>query len=340
MTKLFENYPLTALNTFRLSANSAYFSEIHSVNELLELLSDVQFTHLSKLVLGGGSNVLFTGDFDGLIILNKICGTSTVRETDDLVFVHAGAGENWHQFVLKTISMGLGGLENLSLIPGCVGAAPIQNIGAYGIEIKNTFHSLEAVSMEEGKLRTFSKDECRFGYRDSIFKQEEKGKYIITGVTFALSKKPLLHLDYGAIKQELTVKNIVHPTIQDVSNAVISIRQSKLPDPKVIGNAGSFFKNPEVKNEKAEELRMQFPEIVSFPFTDTTSKLAAGWMIEKCGWKGKRIGNVGMHEKQALVLVNYGGATGNELINHARMVQTSVNEKFGVTLEMEVNIIS
>ncbi len=340
MAKLLENYPLTALNTFGLSANSAYFSEIQSVNELLELLSDVQFTQLSKLVLGGGSNVLFTGDFSGLIILNRICGVTTNQETDENVLVHAGAGENWHQFVLKTISMGLGGLENLSLIPGCVGAAPIQNIGAYGVEIKNTFHSLEAVSIEDGKLQTFSKDECRFGYRDSIFKQEEKGKYIITGVTFALSKKPILHLDYGAIKQELNVKNIEHPTIQDVSNAVIAIRQSKLPDPKVIGNAGSFFKNPEVENEKAEELRMQYPEIVSFPFTATTSKLAAGWLIEKCGWKGKRIGNVGMHEKQALVLVNYGGATGNELINHARMVQTSVNEKFGVTLEMEVNIIS
>lgn len=338
MAGIQKNVSLRDLNTFGLAVNAAYFAEIQSVEELKAVLTDPVAKPLKKMVLGGGSNVLFTKDFDGLIILNRITGIST-QEENDSVLVTAGAGENWHQFVLKTIDQGLAGLENLSLIPGCVGAAPIQNIGAYGVEIKDTFHSLQAMEIETGELHTFDLNKCRFGYRDSIFKREAKDRYIITSVTFRLSRVPVLHLNYGAIKDELKKMNVDHPTIRDVSNAVIAIRQSKLPDPKVIGNAGSFFKNPEVKNEVVEKIRTDYPDVVSFPVTENISKLAAGWLIEKSGWKGKRENNVGMHEKQALVLVNYGNARGAELIAHAKKVQETVKEKFGVVLEMEVNIV-
>jgi UDP-N-acetylmuramate dehydrogenase len=339
MTVFNRNHSLRGLNTFGIDVSALYYTEFQTVTELQEILNQPEIRSADKLVLGGGSNILFTGNYNGAVLLNRISGINVQDETEDDALVSAGAGENWHSFVLKTMELNLGGLENLSLIPGCVGAAPIQNIGAYGVEIKDTFHSLEAFKISDCTVRTFSKNECAFGYRDSIFKNDAKGKYIITSVTFRLSKKPVLHLNYGAIKQELVKMNINDPTIRDVSNAVIAIRQSKLPDPKVIGNAGSFFKNPEVNNSVVETIRLHHPEVVAYPVSDHSSKLAAGWLIEQCGWKGKRIGNVGMHEKQALVLVNYGNATGMELVDHAKRVQQSVKETFGVHLEMEVNII-
>lgn len=333
------DFSLKNLNTFGINVKARFFTEVHSVTELQQVIENEKHKGLKILVLGGGSNILFTKDFDGLIILNRILGIQVSNETEENILISAGSGENWHQFVLHTLQLNAGGLENLSLIPGCLGAAPIQNIGAYGVEIKDTFHSLEAVSVTNGTVRTFTKQECEFGYRDSIFKRNEKGKYIITGVTFQLSKTPVLHMSYGAITQELEKQHIANPTIKDISNAVIAIRQSKLPDPREIGNAGSFFKNPEVENKIVAALKINYPDLVAYPVSAHSSKLAAGWLIENCGWKGKRVGNVGMHEKQALVLVNYGNATGEELIAHARRVQESVKEKFGVLLEMEVNIV-
>ncbi len=337
--KVYTDFSLKSLNTFGLNVKARFYTEVHSVSELQEVLQNEDSKGKKKLILGGGSNVLFTQDFEGLVILNRILGIQVNEESDQHVLITAGSGENWHQFVLHTLDLSLGGLENLSLIPGCVGAAPIQNIGAYGVEIKDTFYSLQTVSIIDGTIRSFTKGECQFGYRDSIFKRNQKGKYIITGVTFQLNRNPSLHISYGAISQELEKQHIAKPTIKDVSNAVISIRQSKLPDPKQIGNAGSFFKNPEVENEIVAGLKIKYPDLVSYPVSDHSAKLAAGWLIENCGWKGKRIGNVGMHEKQALVLVNYGNASGEELITHAKRVQESVNEKFGVYLEMEVNIV-
>lgn len=339
MMALLEKHSLKELNTFGLSSISDYYAEVASLSDLKALLTDKKVQQLPKLVLGGGSNVLFVHDFRGLVIQNRIMGIEVVRENEKDVWIKAGGGENWHGFVLRTIEMNLGGLENLSLIPGCVGAAPIQNIGAYGVEIKDHFDSLEAMDLNTGTIRRFSAEQCNFGYRDSVFKREEKEKYIITSVTFRLNKHHQLHLNYGAIKQELEKMNISAPTIRDVSNAVIAIRSSKLPDPKVIGNAGSFFKNPEVENSLVDTIKTHHPDVVSYPVSDHSSKLAAGWLIEQCGWKGKRMGNVGMHEKQALVLVNHGNATGEELVEHAKRVQQSVKEKFGVELEMEVNLI-
>jgi UDP-N-acetylmuramate dehydrogenase len=335
-----KNFPLKSLNTFALDVKAAFYTEVHSPEELKEILSDKEAKTDKKMILGGGSNVLFTGNFPGLIIHNKITGIERLTSDENYEFIKTGAGVVWHDLVLQTIKYGLGGLENLSLIPGFTGAAPIQNIGAYGVEIKNTFYSLNAVNLESGETETFNAEECRFGYRDSIFKQEAKGKYAITDVTFRLNKKPVLNTTYGAIEQELNTMGISTPTIRDVSNAVIRIRQSKLPDPKVIGNAGSFFKNPEVAIEKYNSLKKEFREITAYPAAHNKMKLAAGWLIEQCGWKGKMVGQTGMHAKQALVLVNAGNATGKELIEHALRVQKSVYEKFGVELEMEVNIIS
>jgi UDP-N-acetylmuramate dehydrogenase len=312
--------------------------EVHSTEELLKVLNDDKIKNEKKLILGGGSNMLFTGDFDGVVILNRLVKIEKVSEDEDHVFITAGAGLNWHSFVLYTVDHNYQGLENLSLIPGCVGAAPIQNIGAYGVEIRNTFQSLNALNIEEGKIHQFDNESCRFGYRDSIFKQEGKNKYCILDVTFCLNKKGKLNTSYGAIEDQLKLMNVSEPNLKDVSNAVIAIRKSKLPDPQVIGNAGSFFKNPEIPGEQFEKLVKEFPGLVGYP-SGGKVKLAAGWLIEQCGWKGKRIGNVGMHEKQALVLVNYGGASGGELLAHAVSVRESVFKKFGVELEMEVNII-
>lgn len=337
--KITENQSLKSFNTFGLDVSCRWFAEAGNVEELLNVISEPRFKDVRTMVLGGGSNVLFKNNFDGLIIHNNILGIDIIHEDEQFAMVKSGAGVVWNDLVQFAIQKNFPGLENLSLIPGNVGAAPIQNIGAYGVEIKKTFSELTAVTLNDGSIRTFSSEECRFGYRDSIFKQEAKNKYVIVDVTFKLDKKEVLNTTYGAINDQLKVMNVMNPTILDVSEAVIAIRRSKLPDPKQIGNAGSFFKNPEIAQRQYDELKNNFPDIVGYPTTPGKIKVAAGWLIEKAGWKGNRIGNVGMHEKQALVLVNYGSATGEELIAHARKVQESVRGKFGVVIEMEVNVI-
>ncbi|MBP6658200.1 MAG: UDP-N-acetylmuramate dehydrogenase [Bacteroidia bacterium] len=337
--KIHANYPLQKLNTFGLNVLTTNYCKVTSVEDIKELLAKPEISGQNKLILGGGSNMLFSKDYQGLIIHNCIEGIRIDSQGEDQVLVSAGGGVNWHSFVLFCVDHGFGGIENLSLIPGCVGAAPIQNIGAYGVEIKDTFFELTAVNLTDGCIQKFNAAQCHFGYRDSVFKREGKNKFIITEVTFRLSKNPVINVSYGAIKSQLESMNITAPTIKDVSDAVIAIRQSKLPDPKVIGNAGSFFKNPEIPTEQFNELQKSFPDVVGYKTHDQLTKVAAGWLIENSGWKGKRIGNTGMHDKQALVLVNYGNATGNELIEHAKRVQSSVKDKFDIDLEMEVNII-
>ncbi len=326
---------LLSYNTFGVDATARAFIEINSVNELQNVLIRNAFP---IIILGGGSNILLTGDLDALVVKNNLLGKTIVEETDDYAIVEAGAGENWHELVLWSLGKGLSGLENLSLIPGLVGAAPIQNIGAYGVELKDVFVKLEAVGLATGKITSFSKEECQFGYRDSIFKKALKGKYCITKIYLRLSKKPSINISYGAIADTLKKMEITKPTAQDVSNAIIQIRSSKLPDPKILSNSGSFFKNPEIDHDTFEKLRNQFPDIVFYELPDNQVKIPAGWLIEQCGWKGKQVGNVGCHDRQALVLINYGGATGQELLNLARIVAQSVKEKFGIDLSPEVNI--
>ncbi len=283
--------------------------------------------------------MLFSSDYPGIVIHIKTKGIEILSEDDNYAYVKASSGEVWHDFVLWCLDQNLGGIENLSLIPGCVGAAPIQNIGAYGVELKDVFTELEAMDLEDGSRRIFTYDECRFAYRDSIFKGEEKNHYAIISITLRLNKQHVLNTSYGAIEEELSRMGVKSPGIRDISNAVINIRKSKLPDPAEIGNAGSFFKNPEIAESYFEELKAKHPEIVAYKTSTGMIKIAAGWLIEKCGWKGIRSGQVGMHAKQALVLVNYGGASGEELIMHADKVIESVHEKFGILLEKEVNVI-
>ncbi len=339
MTAIKENFSLKKFNTFGVDVSCRYFAEIGSEQDIQNLIADDKYNRQQKFVLGGGSNILFTKNFDGIVLHDRFEGIGVVSVDEDYAFVKAGAGEAWHELVLYCLGKNFGGVENLSLIPGFVGAAPIQNIGAYGEELKNVFHSLTAIDLSTGEPKVFSADECRFGYRDSIFKREAKNKYIITDVTLRLNKKPVINTTYGAIEKELEHMNVTSPTIGDVSNAVIKIRSSKLPDPKVIGNCGSFFKNPTIPIEKYDRLQHVFPDLVAYPAQGNAMKLSAGWMIEKCGWKGKRNGNVGMHKDQALVLVNYGGATGRELLQHAAEVQKSVKESFGIIMEAEVNVL-
>ncbi|UII25462.1 UDP-N-acetylmuramate dehydrogenase [Fulvivirga maritima] len=331
---------LKPYNTFGLEAKTRLYTEVNSIKELQETLKTEEAKSNPLLILGGGSNILLTQDFDGLTIKNTITGKTIVEETDDFVLIKVGAGEVWHHFVTYAIEQNWGGTENLSLIPGTVGAAPMQNIGAYGIEIKEIFESLEAVNIETGEIETFNKEQCQFGYRESVFKRNLKGKYIIAHVTFKLSKKDhQLHIEYGAIKSMLEELKIKSPTIQDVSQAVISIRQSKLPDPKEIGNSGSFFKNPTITNIDFESLKVDYPNIPGYELPDNEVKVPAGWLIEQAGWKGYTNGNIGVHKKQALVLVNYGGGNGNDIWALAQEIQASVVKKFGIELHPEVNII-
>lgn len=290
-------------------------------------------------VLGGGSNLLLTKDIEALVLKNEIKGIKIIRSFRHCVHVAIGGGEVWHSFVLWAIQKKLGGVENLSLIPGTVGAAPIQNIGAYGVELKDIFVKLEAIDLKTGKTRIFYKKDCQFGYRDSIFKKSLKGKVLITKVVLRLSKKHRINASYGAIRSMLEKKQIKQPGIRDISEAVIAIRSSKLPDPAQLGNAGSFFKNPEIAQTTFNRLQKRFPNIVFYQLPEKRVKVPAGWLIEQCGWKGKRIGNTGSHAQQALVIVNYGGATGEEVKTHATNVIASVKEKFGITLVPEVNII-
>lgn len=333
-----ENTSLKAYNTFGIEAKAKFFAEFDNLASLRELLLFSQSSSLPLLVIGGGSNMLLTKDFEGLVIRNKIRGIEVLKEDEMEVLIRSGSGEVWHEFVQHCVAKGYGGIENLSLIPGFVGASPMQNIGAYGVEIKDVFHSLEAMAIADGSLRSFSREECKFGYRESIFKKEAKGKYIIVSVTYKLSKKPQLNTSYGAIEQELIKMGVKVPGISEVSQAVINIRRSKLPDPAVIGNAGSFFKNPEIPKDVFESLKSRFPDVVAYP-TLHGMKVAAGWLIEQTGWKGKRIGETGVHKNQALVLVNYGEAKGAEVLNLASAIQQDVLNKFGIVLEMEVNII-
>ncbi len=295
------------------------------------------------LILGGGSNVLFTQDFDGLVLKNSLKGIEIVKEVGDKVFIKAASGENWHQFVLWCIEKNFAGIENLSLIPGCVGAAPMQNIGAYGVELKDVFHELEAIEIATGTTKIFSNDVCRFGYRESVFKKELKNQFIITSVTFQLhnlnvSDLYIYHVDYGDIKAELAENSVFDLNIKAVSDAIIKIRSSKLPDPKELGNSGSFFKNPVISNEQFALLQQAYPLMPSYNAGEGKTKVPAGWLIEQCGWKGKRVGNTGAHAKQALVLVNYGNATGSEVKELATAIQQSVKEKFGIEIEAEVNV--
>ena len=331
------NIDLKPFNTFGISSQADHFSRFSSVEELRRLLE--QFRGQELLILGGGSNILFTKNFRGVALRNEIKGFEIINNSADHVLVRSGAGEVWHEFVMKCIEHGFAGLENLSLIPGSVGASPMQNIGAYGVEIKDVFHSLEALHIETGEIHTFDKDACEFGYRESVFKRKLKGQYVIVSVSFNLSKHPDPNTSYGAIESELKKMGVTVPTIRDVSNAVIAIRTSKLPDPKLIGNAGSFFKNPVVDQSIVDKILDNYPDAPNYPAEPGKRKLAAGWLIEKAGWKGKTIDHYGVHKLQALVLVNYGGATGKEVYDLSSAIIADIQEKFGVTLEREVNIM-
>jgi UDP-N-acetylmuramate dehydrogenase len=336
---LISSYSLLDLNTFHMDIKAQWFASFSSKAELRALLADRRVTEEPLLILGGGSNILFTEDFEGVVLKNNIKGIHTAEETNDTILVDVGAGENWHQFVLHAVSNGWAGIENLSLIPGSVGASPIQNIGAYGVEVKDVIASVEAVNIETKESRQFSNGECQFGYRDSIFKREEKGKWVITKVRFALRKNATLNTTYGAIKDTLDKMGISVPSIADVSQAVISIRRSKLPDPTQIGNAGSFFKNPEISVKQFASLKETYPNMVSYPIDASKVKVPAGWLIETAGWKGKNFGTYGVHKDQALVLVNYGNADGNDIKQLAQSIKHSIWETFGIQLETEVNII-
>lgn len=333
------DFSLKKYNTFGIDVKAKGYTQFKNESELLEILDNEEYKNLPKLVLGGGSNILFTKDFDGLVMHNQIKGIEIIGQNDTSVYLKAGAGELWHDLVLFTVARGFGGLENLSLIPGCVGAAPVQNIGAYGVEIKDCMESLEAIHIATGDKAVFTNQDCLFGYRDSIFKQHFKGKFVITNVFFKLEKNPHLNISYGAITDTLKEMNVFKPTVKDVSDAVIHIRKSKLPDPYVIGNAGSFFKNPEIPEEQFANLKVQYPTIPSFPCEPGKVKVPAGWLNEQCGWKGKVIGNAGVHKNQALVLINCGKATGEEIKNLSLEIKKSVIEKFGIELETEVNIL-
>jgi UDP-N-acetylmuramate dehydrogenase len=336
--KIKTDYPLESLNTFGIRVDGKYFTRVASVADIGKAVEFAGMKNLPLLVLGGGSNVLFNGSFDGLVMKVDISGIQKVGENFSHVFLKVGAGENWDEFVKYCVERNLAGVENLSLIPGNVGACPIQNIGAYGVEMEDCFEELEFYHFDKSSVVTYKRDDCGFDYRDSIFKKDLKAKGVVISVTFRLNKVPVLKTGYGSIREELQRMGVKEPTIKDLREAVIRIRTSKLPDPKEIGNAGSFFKNPTVSQEQHASLLADYPSLVSFSQANGTHKLAAGWLIEQCGWKGVKAGNAGVHEKQALVLVNHGGAAGAEILNLAVQIRESVKEKFGVDLEREVNV--
>ena len=336
--EILTNFSLKNYNTFGIEAKAKHFVAVHNETELKTILEENKSQQ--KFVLGGGSNMLLTQDIEALVIHIDLKGKKIIKENDDFVWVESQAGENWHEFVLWTIDQNLGGLENMSLIPGNVGTTPVQNIGAYGTEIKDTFESCEAMKIENQEMKTFTKDECHFGYRESIFKNEVKDQYIITSVVFKLTKRNhKINTSYGDITAELAKKNITNPTLKDVSNAVIAIRQSKLPDPKELGNSGSFFKNPILLKSDFEKIHQQFPEMKYYEISKTEVKVPAGWLIEQAGFKGKRFGDAGIHKNQALVLVNYGSATGQEILNVSKTIQETIFKTFGIHIEAEVNVI-
>lgn len=332
-----ENAPLRPYNTFGLNAQAAHFTAVQSVDQLRQAL---QSGIRPVFILGGGSNVLFTRDLPGLVIRNEIRGIEVVRQFKNRVWVRIGGGEVWHDFVLWAVQHGYGGVENLSLIPGSAGAAPVQNIGAYGVELKDVFVGLEALELDTGLSKYFSRTACQFGYRDSFFKRAGKGRYCITSITLSLTTgRHPLNISYGDIRKTLADMGVKAPSIADISRAVIQIRSSKLPDPAVIGNCGSFFKNPETERAVLENILKTHPHAPHYPLAGGRVKIPAGWLIEQCGWKGKRVGNTGCYEKQALVLVNHGGATGEEVKNLAFAIMDSVEKTFGIRLEAEVNLL-
>lgn len=333
-----QNISLKSFNTFGIDANAKHFVSVNSINELQEVLKLNEYPQ--TFILGGGSNMLLTKDIEALVIHVNIKGIEIISNDNKNVVVKVNAGENWHEFVLWCLEYNFGGIENLSLIPGNVGSAPIQNIGAYGVELKDVFVSCEAIDLKSHSLKTFTKKECKFDYRESIFKNSAKGKYIITSITLQLTVKDhKLNTGYGAISNQLLKMNIAKPTIQDLSKAVIAIRQSKLPDPKEIGNSGSFFKNPIIPIQHFNTLKAIFPDIPSYEVSETEIKVPAGWLIEKVGFKGKTFGNYGVHKQQALVLVNYGGAKGKEILSLARLIQKTIKRIYSINIETEVNII-
>jgi len=329
------DYPLQKLNSFGIDAHAQEFLSVDHIAQLHALRANAALASQPRLILGGGSNLVLPDKVQGLVVKIALTGKEVISEDDAHVYVRAEAGENWHAFVLWTLAQGYGGLENLSLIPGTVGAAPIQNIGAYGVEIQDVFHSLDVFDLATGEVLTLRRSACRFAYRDSIFKHEYKDRMVILGVIFALPKVWTPKLGYADVAQYLAGKQITAPTPSDVSDAVIAIRQVKLPDPAVIGNVGSFFKNPIVTAELRDRLLRSHPKLVSYQQPSGDYKLAAGWLIEQCGWKGKNLGNAGVYEKQALVLVNRGGATGAEVRQLAQQIQHDVQKKFSVLLEVE-----
>ena len=336
--EILQHFSLKNYNTFGIEAFAKQFVSVHSSEELALILK--QYSNEKKFVLGGGSNMLLTQDIDALVIHLDIKGKKIVQEDADFVWVEGQAGENWHEFVLWTIENNFGGLENMSLIPGNVGTTPIQNIGAYGTEIKDTFVSCEAMRIDTQEIKTFDNKSCHFGYRESVFKNEVKDQYIITSVVFKLTKRNhKINISYGDINAELAKNNITNPTLKDVSNAVIAIRKSKLPDPKELGNSGSFFKNPIVSKKAFEAIHAKFPEMKYYDVSETEVKVPAGWLIEQAGFKGKRFGDAGIHKNQALVLVNYGNASGQEILTVSKTIQETILSTFGILIETEVNVI-
>ncbi|WP_207513836.1 UDP-N-acetylmuramate dehydrogenase [Longitalea luteola] len=339
MTQIQQNIPLRQYNTLGIDAIARYFAHFTTIDELGELIENNPIPGKAPLIVGGGSNILFKDHVDGLVLKNDIPGVEIVKEDADHVYIKAGAGENWHTFVQFCLQQNWAGVENLSLIPGCVGASPMQNIGAYGVEIREVFAELEAWHIHDKKKQVFSAADCAFGYRESVFKRKYRNQFVILNVTYRLNKKPNFNTSYGAIEQELERMGVQELSIQAISKAVINIRTSKLPDPAKIGNAGSFFKNPSVEADVYTQLKKAYPGIIGYNNTDGTVKLAAGWLIEQAGWKGYRRGDAGVHEKQALVLVNYGNASGQEIYDLSEDVMRSVQAKFGVQLEREVNVV-
>lgn len=338
--KILPDVSLRPYNTFGIEARARWLAAFRSADELRELLAHFRSNHVNRrLILGGGSNILLTGDFDGAVLKNDVPGMHVIGEDEEHVYVTAGAGENWHRFVTWCIGNGFGGVENLALIPGNVGASPMQNIGAYGVEIRDVFHELQALHLAEGHIRTFTLAECAFGYRDSVFKNRYRDQYAILNVTYRLSKRPRFNTTYAPLRQELERMGIDDLSLQAVAQAVINIRTSKLPDPTQIGNAGSFFKNPTLPNDQFAALRQKHPDVPAYPVDPHHTKVPAGWLIEQAGWKGFRAGDAGCYAKQALVLVNYGQASGAEILALSQRIAASVHETFGITLEREVNVI-
>ena len=333
------NIELKKLNTFGLPSTAAFFTEARSVKELSEIITSADWEGVPKFILGGGSNILLLNNVDQLVIHVLIKGIEKTQESDEHIWLHVGGGEMWHDLVMYCVSNNYAGVENLSLIPGTVGAAPMQNIGAYGVEIKDVVESVEAISLATGDVRIFNWEECNFGYRESVFKNTLKGQYVITGVTLRLSKFPVFRVAYGDIRSTLDGMGVTSYSIKAISEAVTRIRRSKLPDPAEIGNAGSFFKNPEMSKERYEALKVLFPSMPGYNTEPNTVKVPAGWLIEQANWKGFRDGAVGVHDKQALVLVNYGDGTGEQIKQLSEKIQDSVEAKFGIRLAAEVNFV-